>query len=173
MYVYTSTCRLLHLDSIKPANCHGIQRIALNTRCPTLSGACTCKTQNNYCNSILCIINIILSLYLWMNIIISMSASLSLCLLCEFVFPVSLIKLSFFSIFQRGTHHMNQSDIPFVAPTFVMNRVGSSSDRPAKMLTSNTAHHLNMEICHAFLKRYLLKGHTPHDYLTVQIRCKV
>ena len=53
----------------------------------------------------------------------------------------------------RGTNHFNQCDLPFVAPKTLMRFGLKESD-----LDSARAHQINMEICHAFLKRYLLKG---------------
>ena len=51
----------------------------------------------------------------------------------------------------RDTNHFNQSDVSFVAPSFTLRWAQSRLD-------ATTAHSINLQICHAFLKRHLLKG---------------
>lgn len=53
----------------------------------------------------------------------------------------------------RGTTHFNQCDIYFLVP-----RIIAGIGRDESYLNDVTAHQINMEICRAFLKRYLLKG---------------
>ena len=55
--------------------------------------------------------------------------------------------------FCSGTHHLNQCDVPFVAQNSLP-RVGLKDS----CLDSKTAHYVNMDMCHAFLRRHLLKG---------------
>ena len=51
----------------------------------------------------------------------------------------------------RDTNHFNQTDVSFVAPSFTVCWAQSRLD-------TTTAHSINLQICHAFLKRHLLKG---------------
>ena len=51
----------------------------------------------------------------------------------------------------RDTNHFNQSDIIFTFPSFTARWAQSQLD-------PTVAHAINQEICHAFLRRHLLKG---------------
>ena len=52
----------------------------------------------------------------------------------------------------RETSHASQTDIPFaLTPKLPMKFIDSSLDK-------YVAHKVNMDICHAFLKRFLLQG---------------
>ena len=52
----------------------------------------------------------------------------------------------------RGTSHSSQTDIPFALTPELPTRFIESS------LDKYVAHKVNMDICHAFLKRFLLQG---------------
>ena len=53
----------------------------------------------------------------------------------------------------RGTGHTSQTDIPFVAPKLPWRQSRAESE-----LEPTVAHTLNMDLCHAFFRRYLLRG---------------
>jgi hypothetical protein len=55
----------------------------------------------------------------------------------------------------RGTHHLNQCDAPFANNPTLASLVISQQQSE---LPNEVAHQVNMDICHAFLKRHLLKG---------------
>jgi len=53
----------------------------------------------------------------------------------------------------RGTHHFNQSDIPFVAES-MLDQMGVAKSE----LDATIANKINTDICWSFLRRYLLEG---------------
>ena len=53
----------------------------------------------------------------------------------------------------RGANHFNQTDALFVLPKFIARRGGVRS-----VIDPEIVHGVNLEICRAFLKRYLLLG---------------
>ena len=53
----------------------------------------------------------------------------------------------------RGANHYNQTDILFVLPKFI-----TKQEKFRSTLDPVIAHGVNLEICHAFLKRNLLLG---------------
>ena len=57
------------------------------------------------------------------------------------------------TLLHRDANHYNQTDILFVLPGFIVRR-----DRVRSVIDPEIAHGVNLEICHAFLKRYLLLG---------------
>ena len=71
----------------------------------------------------------------------------------------------------RGTHHQNQSDLPFTLPDFMLERVKSNEAQFPSQLDRNTAYALNMELCHAFLRRHLLKGLERQSFMYQNFSC--
>ena len=63
---------------------------------------------------------------------------------------VPLISVFFLSILCRGTNHFSQTDVFFIQPR-LLSVLPSALDPAA-------AHHVNLDLCHAFLKRFLLLG---------------
>ena len=62
------------------------------------------------------------------------------------------------TITYRDSHHFNQTDMPFT--------ISQCFDRQPNMVESRIdpylAHKVNMELCHAYLRRHLVKGiNTP------------
>lgn len=51
---------------------------------------------------------------------------------------------------------MNQCDAPFITPKFLAQLV-KKDDRRHETLDDTIAHQVNLAVCHAFLKRHLLK----------------
>ena len=61
----------------------------------------------------------------------------------------------------RGTTHLNQTDGPFTIPSTVPFTVavpGAIKEFMNSPLDKHVAHKVNMEICHAFLNRFLIRG---------------
>ena len=59
----------------------------------------------------------------------------------------------------RGSDHLNQTDVKFVLPSFAHRNLPAHTIHfgPGG-IDSGVAHQVNLDICHSFLKRHLLKG---------------
>ena len=58
-----------------------------------------------------------------------------------------------YALLCRGANHFNQTDVLFVLPKFIVR-----NEKFRSVIDPEVAHAVNLEICHAFLKRYLLLG---------------
>ena len=54
----------------------------------------------------------------------------------------------------RDSDHYNQTDLKFVMPAFALKELRKA----VATIDPVTAHQINQQLCHAFLKRYLIKG---------------
>ena len=75
-------------------------------------------------------------------------------LLSVFSLDLSLLHMHWCIYNYRDTDHFNQTDVRFVLPEFAVRQL----PKAGAVIPPVTAHQVNLELCHAFLRRHLLKG---------------